>query len=314
MDSLPRPPRDALAALRRGPRLASRRLGSGARLAALGLLVAACSATGAAGASPTSGAIAHPSGPDELVLRIETVGGSVAPAALLDRLPDASLYGDGRLLTPGAQIAIYPPPALPSVQVIRLDEAAVQRILARAAAAGLLGPDRRLDRPGIADAPTTVVTVVAGGSRHVTSAYALGVGGTGDESAERVALAAFRDALLDPRALADPAPPTEQLPIERLQVVASPAAVQGSTPEAPSAPLAGRQPWPLPASLASFGVPLAAGPDARCGVLSGADLALALPALRTSSQATTWLSGGRDWRLLVRPLLPDEAGCTLPAG
>jgi len=44
----------------------------------------------------------------------------------------------------------------------------------RGAAAGLLGPDRTLDAPGIADAPFTTIVVDAGGSVHTTTVYALG--------------------------------------------------------------------------------------------------------------------------------------------
>lgn len=295
----------------------------------VGLLVAACTTTGGPAGTPSDGPIAHPTGADQLVLRIATAGGFVAPTMILDRLPEFSLYGDGRVVTPGAQIAIYPAPAMPSVQTVRLDEAAVQRLLARAAAAGLLGPDRQLPWPGVADAPTTVFTVVAGGSRHVVSAYALGIDGPGQsETPERAALASFRAALLDLPGLLGTQPPVAVLPVDRLQVVAMPAAAldvptAGGPTVGPSAAVDGssvplpiqgqRLTWPLAAPLQTFGAPVAVMQDARCGVLQGPDLAVALPAIRTSNQLTTWRSGGSDWRILVRPLLPDETGCAIPA-
>src|ERR1700754_4156245 len=57
---------------------------------------------------------------DSLVLRIERVGGFVAPDQTLDRIPTISVYGDGRVITQGPQIMIYPAPALPNIRVQQL--------------------------------------------------------------------------------------------------------------------------------------------------------------------------------------------------
>jgi hypothetical protein len=148
-----------------------RRLTVVTALAALAA-IAGCT-PGAAGPEPTPSRIDHPTGMNDLVLQISNSGGLLPPDARLTELPVLSLYGDGRLITQGPRVAIYPGPAVPNLQVARLSETGIQRVLRAAADAGLLGPSRHYDHPGIADAPTTIFTVVAAGGRHQVSAYAL---------------------------------------------------------------------------------------------------------------------------------------------
>ena len=52
-----------------------------------------------------------------LVLLVEHTGGFVTPDTTASRLPLVSVYSDGRVVTEGPVIAIYPGPALPNVQV-----------------------------------------------------------------------------------------------------------------------------------------------------------------------------------------------------
>jgi hypothetical protein len=61
--------------------------------------------------------------------------------------------------------------------------------------------------------------------------------------------------------------------------------------------------WPL-ADLASLGEPQENG---RRFVVSGADLETIRPLLQNANTLTLWESGGQTYRLLLRPLLPDEA-------
>src|SRR5207249_8230596 len=143
----------------------------GAFLVAATLLGAACASAGA-----VRGSIDHPIGPDDLILRIDMVGGFIAPQAQLHRVPLLALYGDGRLIVPGPQIEIYPGPALPNLQVRTVSEAGIQAILAASRRAGLLGADRQYNG-GLPDLPTTTFTVVAGGARHVVSVQGLGAAG-----------------------------------------------------------------------------------------------------------------------------------------
>src|SRR6266516_3577835 len=100
----------------------------GATVLSLGLLAAACAnasagdgaADGSTGATTGSGGISYPTGADQVVLRIESGGGFVAMEVNLTTLPMLSLFGDGLLITPGAQTEIYPGPALPTLAQERL--------------------------------------------------------------------------------------------------------------------------------------------------------------------------------------------------
>ncbi len=264
---------------------------------------------------PAEGGIPHPTGPEDLVLRVATGGGFVPPGYAFRELPAFSLYGDGRLIRPGATIAIYPGPALPALFATRISEDGVQAILARAEEAGLLGPDRRLDWPVVADAPWTTFTVVAGGAAHVVSAYALGFeegagpglppGVTEEEAALRRELAAFVRALGDlgswlPEGAVGPEEPYEP---QALRVLVEP------WREAPDPALAQPEvPWPL-GSLAGFGDPTELAPGARCGLVEGPDLRALLPLVERANELTPWTSGGQRYLLTFRPLLPDESGC-----
>ncbi len=94
----------------------------GATVLSLGILAGAC-ANAPTGSGPGDGGTGSggsdtgtptPVGSDQLVLRIEEVGGFVAVQYNLTRMPIMSLYADGLLITPGVQTDIYPGPALPA--------------------------------------------------------------------------------------------------------------------------------------------------------------------------------------------------------
>ncbi|HEX9775076.1 MAG TPA: hypothetical protein VGB83_05810 [Actinomycetota bacterium] len=239
-----------------------------------------------------------PRGADELLLRVAYEGGFTPPEYQVIRMPIVSVFGDGRVVTEGPQIEIYPSPALPSVVVRTVSEDAVELILDRAREAGLTGPDRELTNDTIADAADTVFTVDYGDETHTTRAYALGF----DDDAERAALTKFQNDMTD---LASWLPAEDlgeesEWEIDRLRI-----AVQdyAGDPEVPQ----GAKDWPLATPLASFGQETAFG--IRCGAVEGEDLATLLPEVRSSNQLTPWTSDGKDFRLNVRPLLPDEPDC-----
>jgi hypothetical protein len=282
------------------------------------LLLAACGGLGDDGGSGSSGqtggssAIDHPTGGDELVLRVETGGGFVPVEHNLRAVPGFSLFGDGRLIVEGPMIEIYPPPALPNLQLSRLTEEAVQAILAEAERAGLLGPDASYDYPCVTDVPTTTFTVVADGATHTVSAYALGfedsvTGGSpcqGVDEEARAELSAFWQKLGDleswlpqgSMSASEDYAPTE------MRIYARP--YQGD-PELQQTPVD----WPLDTPLAEFGEPDPNLPDTRCGVVSGADLDEVWPLARSANELTPWVSDGTEHGLVFRPLLPDEHTC-----
>lgn len=148
-------------------------------------------ATPAPGTSaPGTGAIEHPVGADDVVLRIGYEGGFVPVEVAFQNLPTLLVTGDGRLIVQGPVIEIYPGPLLPNLQVRTISEAGIQQLLALAADHGLL-TERAYDNPtNIADAPDTVVHLAANREVYEHRAYALGI--DGEEADElRQALADF---------------------------------------------------------------------------------------------------------------------------
>jgi hypothetical protein len=273
--------------------------------------------TGSPGPSTPPGAIAHPTGPTDLVLRITVDGGFAGPGWDLRRIPVISIYGDGTVISEGPQIEIYPPPALPSIVVARMTEAGLQEVLAAAQAAGLLGPDRTLDAPGIADAPFTTIVVNAGGSVHTTTIYALAeaegssVEIPAEEKAARREILDFTAKLSD-RAnwLGDELGADTQYAYDAMRIYSLPATppVDGSVGGDENLPPSYAD-WPLEPGLAWFGDAFASGMNYRCGTITGKDLKEFLPVAQNTSWETYWRSGGSTYQLILRPLLPDESGC-----
>jgi hypothetical protein len=138
--------------------------------------------------------IEHPVGADDVVLEISYEGGFVPVEVAFQNLPMVLVTGDGRLIVQGPQIAIYPGPLLPNMQVRTITEAGIQQLLGLAAEHGLL-TQREYDNPtNIADAPDTVVTIAANGETYEHRAYALGLDEESDEM--RQMLADFVDQIM----------------------------------------------------------------------------------------------------------------------
>jgi len=277
-----------------------------AALAAVTLLTVACGRLSGDGPGGDD-TIPHPTGTDDLVLRVETGGGFVAPEYTLSAAPGLSIYGDDRLIQTGPMIEIYPGPALPNLLVIPLSEATVQTILAAAREAGLMDGDASYGYDCVADAATTTFTVTADGHTSVVSAYALGMeAGGGDcpgtDVEARAVLSAFQVELQ--RLVSESGSGSEEpyTPTE-MRVFVLP--YRGDQPDLPQEPVE----WPLEVPLSTFGAPIEVPQDARCGVVSGTDLETLLPAAQAANQLTPWVSGGAEYSMIFRPLLPDEHGC-----
>jgi hypothetical protein len=278
------------------------------------LILSACGRLNDDGPGPGGGpaGIDHPTGPDDLVLRMAIGGGFVPIEYNLRALPGISLFGDGRLIVEGPVIEIYPGPAMPNLQVSRLTEEAVQAILEEARAAGLLGEDASYDYGCIADAPTTTFTVVADGGTHTVSAYALGFeqgttggcGGAPVDTEARAKLFAFSTRLGDLRSWLPEGSigAEEQYTPDEIRVYVRPYV---GTPELEQQPVD----WPFAGPLSSFGKPDGNLDETRCGVVSGTDLELLLPEAYAANELTPWTSDGADYGLIFRPLLPDEHAC-----
>jgi hypothetical protein len=143
---------------------------------------------------PAADGYEHPMGPDDVVIEYVEVGGFTTREFTFQQTPNVLVSGDGQVFGPGAQIAIYPGPLLPAVQVQPVSAQGIQSMLAAADDAGLLQAVEYEQPTNIADASTARVTINVNGETFVHEAYALGLGMAGDgveESTERQALAGF---------------------------------------------------------------------------------------------------------------------------
>jgi hypothetical protein len=266
-------------------------------------------AAGCAKAGPAQPGDPGPSGSyaaDTAVIRVAYLGGFVPADLLVTRLPLISVYGDGRVVTEGPQIAIYPGPALPNVLVQKISAADIDKLVALGVDAGV-GTAADLGSPPVADAPSTRFAVLTGSGLKTTEVMALGeASGNGLTDAQvqaRKKLKAYLDALTDlPKTLGKGAV-SEAQPFEPAALAAV------SRPWTADSSGVGQQPevaWPGPALP---GKPVREGFEMGCVTVSGDALASTLAAAKKANTATPWTSGGKRWSVTFRPLLPDEASC-----
>jgi hypothetical protein len=291
----------------------------GATVLSLGILAASCAnaptggGPGDGGTGPGTGPTGptSPSGSGELVLRVDEVGGFVPVQYNLTRLPLLSLYDDGLLVTPGAQTAIYPGSALPAIAQQRLSQDAIQLLIQAALDAGL-GKDRYLQTMTVSDMPTTVFTLTVDGQTHTTQVYALAFdlgqkpdGRMSEEEFQaRKDLAAFLKKANDLSWLPDGSVTDDGIyEPTALRIYTGPYQPDPNLTQTPIA-------WPLTPGLDTFGQSAENTPGGmRCGTVTGADAATLLPLAEQANQLTPWTSGGTQYGLSFRPLLPDESGC-----
>lgn len=148
------------------------------------------------GPTDRSGVIAHPTGADDVVLRIDAGGGYVPVEYALTGRPTLVLTGDGRVILPQSSPAAGAGRRMLGLVVVRADEEQVQGALQAADAAGLLAeePDYTDDAPDVTDMPSTRVVINADGQRRDHAAYALGFE---SETGDRLALASFVSTVTD---------------------------------------------------------------------------------------------------------------------
>jgi hypothetical protein len=244
---------------------------------------------------------------DAVVVQVSYVGGFVSPGMLVTRLPLISVYGDGRVITQGPMIMIYPGPALPNVLVQKISVSDVDKLAKLGQTAGV-GVPTDYGTPGVADAPDTKFTVLTASGLKTSQVYALGEsngsGLTDTQIQARAKLKAYLDQLTDlPKTLGEDAI-SEAKPFEPTALAAV------SRPWTPDSSGVGPQPeiaWPGPALP---GQPVRPGFDLGCVTVTGQQLTATVAAAEKANTATPWTSGGKRWSVTFRPLLPDEASCS----
>jgi hypothetical protein len=254
--------------------------------------------------------IEHSTAPDHVLIRLAFEGGYTPIGWTYTNAPTFSLYGDGTLVLPGAQIEIYPSPALPAISSRRVDEPGVQAILEEALDAIAEVP-ADLDDLGfmnIADASTTVITVSAGGIDRTIRVYALAdvterpEGMPEREYRARVRLA---ELVTELGSLESWIPDGSLGPEAAYEATAARLFVSDhrKVEDLVQEPIR----WPLESRLDGFGE--AVDPVYRCGVVEGADWTAVREAASRANELSPWTDGGTSYSILFRPLLPDENTC-----
>jgi hypothetical protein len=245
----------------------------------------------------------------DLLLKVTSEGGFIAPSATLAALPAVVVYTDGRIFTPAAMPAIYPAPLLGAFQVRDVGTAGAAAIEDAIRAAGLDAPAET--DPGIvADTGTTVFTAVLDGvtttARFSSPGGAIGRPDMSGSNPAAAAAFALLERLNDPTdTWGGPGTPQTIYTPAGYRVFVAPGGPAADA-QASQSPMA----WPLPTPLAEFGTP--AVPDRgvaglRSGVVLGDDAATLAPFLAAANVLTPVTSGGQAYTLFVRPLLPDES-------
>jgi hypothetical protein len=291
---------------------AALRLARPAALLVVLVLAAACVGTaGAVGPTPSP----RPVDPDRVIFRVSLDGGFVTPEMLLGRMPLVVVYADGRVITQGPQIEIYPGPFLPNLVERTLSADALERLIELARDKELL-KTVHYDFPGIADAADTVLEINLDETSYRVSAYALAEAGFDGEiapaielddatEAGRAALREFIDALTGVPA-SDYVDEEHPYALDALRLYAGKAAiVEDSEFPGEQPPIA----WPLD-NLGTAGQPVDnAVLDVRCLIVEGDDLDTVLPLLQPSNSLSVFESDGEFYSLIPQPLLPGETGC-----
>ncbi len=299
-------------------------------LAALALLLAACSTTSGApsdsppasagpSTAPTDGdGIDHPTG-DEAILVVSGQGGLIPIEWTARAVPAFVLLGDGRVIIGGAVPAIFPGPAMPPMNERTLTEEGIQAILEAVEDTGLFTTDLELRgaQGMVADAADTVFELNAAGHDVTVTVYALGMVGPdmelppGMTSAELEAhrlLGGLNDALMS----IDTSVPAEQWEGEGWQPY-QPEALRLYIRDVSGEPVDAEVPpdlrdWPGTIDAATFGTEVAHfGNGTRCGTVEGDEAAAWLEDLAEATEISRWTTDGEDrYTIIARPLLPHE--------
>jgi hypothetical protein len=278
-------------------------------------LVACVGAAGAVSPSGSPSPTPKPVDSDTPIFRVSWDGGFVTPEMLIGRLPIIVVYADGRVITQGPQLAIYPGPLMPNLVERTLSADGLERLIALAREKDLL-KTIHYDFPGIADAPDTVLEIQLDGKTYRVSAYALaeaagsgiepGAAGLDEAAVEgRAALREFIDALTA-------VPATDFVDEEHPYVMHSLRLYAGVADIVEDSEFPGEQPpiaWPLE-DLDTAGEAVEnPAITVRCQVVEGDELATLLPVLQDANSLSVFESEGEFYSLIPRPLLPGEAGC-----
>ncbi|WP_410660843.1 hypothetical protein [Amycolatopsis sp. lyj-112] len=224
-----------------------------------------------------------PTDPGTLVLRTKTYVGMPSPKPAV--LPEFSLYGGGRLLVPGE-----PEGTLQVVSTKRLDDRAVRNVYAAAHGADL-DRDEFVPNDDVLDGFLLVFTLYGGeGRRHQVRAATP----TSEYGGRLEELADFQDDLAEVAKEAEAVP--EHYRPTRMAAIAWASSTYPKETDV--------RPWPFASFAGTQSVD-----GGRCVVVEGDALRQAENLARSAVPTTRWRTAETTWRVVFRPLLPDEKSC-----
>lgn len=267
-----------------------------ARVAAA--VAAALTLAGCASMPGASGAGGLPTDGDTPVVQVDVVGGFIPEGSHFAATPQLVVYADGTVITHGPVSAIYPGPKLPNLVSTDVERARIVKLLERAARSGLLRDGVEYGQPGVADAPTTRVTVRTRAGVFTHEAAALGIHGSDAGVDERATQARqlLWQFVEEAREL-DPMFDGAQVSMTRFALRARLATDTGPDPSGIDRAVVA---WVA-------GVPLAGASD--CVSVDGAVGEQVGQVLAKANQLTLFDDGGVVYEVFARPLLRHEAGC-----
>jgi hypothetical protein len=230
-----------------------------------------------------------PTGADEVVLEVFSGGGYVPLVSMRREFPAAVLYGDGRLVT-AVESESEEEPAVPELEVTRLDETEVDELVSAAQEAGV-GEGIDYGTPEITDLPTTTVTLRTTKGTEEASVYGLGF-----EDADTSVSAEQEDARMGLNEFIDSLLAHEGEPFDPGAYVVTSIATTGPGP--------GGVEWPLEADR------FASGKRSEvCTIVDGRDAEELVKAARDAALETVWSEGRAQAEVAIKPAIGHDMGC-----
>ena len=246
-----------------------------------------------------------------LLIEVTDAGGFVPAEYSFAQLPVVAIYSDGSVFRPGAQIEIYPPPALPSAQRSTVSQAGLDKLLA-AADDYLSAGEKDFGQPGVTDLPSTTLNVYVEGkdTPKTATAYALSYeDGDGQLTpAQRDARAEFRELIghiTDPHTFTGEADNSELYTPTALSVLVRPA---DDVPPGEGEPQPNELDWPA-GDLSVGGTDSDFG---RCIGIDGTAVADVLAAAAKATAITRWNSADKQWLVTFRVALSGRNALRRP--
>jgi hypothetical protein len=269
-------------------------------LASVVLVLLVAAGCAGAGSSPS------PSGPTTGFGLRAWISQALPPVGAFRTAGPDLVIDDGRLIIHGPEMAIYPGPLLPNLHQRQLSQAGIDAIIDAARSGGLL------------DGPTDLTGGLPPGAQTAHLVFVI-------DGVEREVIGDPTRQIVCITTPCDGAPGTpegfgqfwarihdigswlaSELGSETPYVADRYAVLLAEPVDDASLPPSFAR-WPLAVPMTQFGVEMAGSPPARCGVVEGDSLKVALPAFGAANELTRW----RDdtdavFGAVVRPLFPGE--------